>query len=49
MYACKSLKMQGNLCIEFYAQKYERNSIREGAFLLGFPMSSQNWHSMRVS
>src|SRR5258708_30053810 len=21
----------------------------EGAFLLGFPISSQNWHSMRVS
>src|SRR2546428_11638499 len=37
MYACKSLKMQGNLCIEFYAQKCERNSIRGRRIFIGFP------------
>jgi hypothetical protein len=49
MYACKSLKIQGNLCIEFYAQKCEQIAYAEGAFLLGFPISSQNRDSMRVS
>ena len=37
MYACKSLKMQGKLCIEFYAQKCERNSIRGRRIFIGFP------------
>ncbi len=37
MYACKSLKIQGNLCIEFYAQKCERNSIRGRRIFIGFP------------
>jgi len=37
MYACKSLKMQGNLCIEFYAQKCERNSIRGRHIFIGLP------------
>lgn len=37
MHACKSLKMQGNLCIEFYAQKCERNSIRGRRIFIGFP------------
>ena len=37
MYGCKSLKMQGNLCIEFYAQKSERNSIRGRRIFIGFP------------
>jgi len=37
MYACKSLKLQGNLCIEFYAQKCERNSIRGRRIFIGFP------------
>jgi hypothetical protein len=32
-YDCKSLKIQGNLCIAFYAQICERNSItRQGHF-----------------
>jgi hypothetical protein len=48
MYARKSLKIQGSLCMEFYAQKNEIG-YAEGAFLLGFPISSQNRHSMRVS
>jgi hypothetical protein len=37
MYACKSLKMQGILCIEIYAQKCERNSIRGRRIFIGFP------------
>jgi hypothetical protein len=37
MYACKSLKIQGNLCIEFYAQRSERNSIRGRRIFIGFP------------
>jgi hypothetical protein len=37
MYACKSLKMQGNLCIEFYAQKCERHSIGGRRIFIGFP------------
>ena len=37
MYACKPLKIQGNLCIEFYAQKCERNSIRGRRIVIGFP------------
>ena len=37
MYACKSLKIQGNLCIEFYAQKCERNSISGRRIFIGFP------------
>jgi hypothetical protein len=37
MYACKSLKIQGNLCIEFYAQNCERNSIRGRRISIGFP------------
>jgi hypothetical protein len=37
MYACKSLKMHGNLCIEFSAQKCERNSIRGRRIFIGFP------------
>jgi hypothetical protein len=40
MYACKSLKIQGNLCIEFYAQKCERNSIRGRRIFIGFPDKS---------
>src|SRR6266581_4553114 len=36
MYAYKSLKIQDNLCIEFYAQKCERNSIRGRRILIGF-------------
>jgi hypothetical protein len=35
MYACKSFKMQGNLCIEFYAQKCERHSIRGRRIFIG--------------
>jgi hypothetical protein len=37
MYACKSLKIQGNLCSEFYAQKCERNSIHGRRIFIGFP------------
>jgi hypothetical protein len=37
MNACKSMKMQGNLRIEFYAQKCERNSIRGRRIFIGFP------------
>jgi hypothetical protein len=37
MYACKSLKMQGILCIEIYAQKCERDSIRGRRIFIGFP------------
>jgi hypothetical protein len=37
MYACKSLKMRGNLCIELYAQKCERNSIHGRRIFIGFP------------
>jgi hypothetical protein len=37
MHACKSLKMQGNLCIEFYVQKCGRNSIRGRRIFIGFP------------
>ncbi len=37
VYACKSFKIQGNLCIEFYAQKCERNSIRGRRMFIGFP------------
>jgi hypothetical protein len=37
MYARKSFKIQGNLCIEFYAQKCERNSIRGRRIFIGFP------------
>jgi hypothetical protein len=37
MYACKPLKIQGNLCIEFYAQKCERNSRRGRRIFIGFP------------
>jgi hypothetical protein len=37
MYACKSLKIRGNLCIEFYAQKCERNSIRGRRIFIEFP------------
>jgi hypothetical protein len=40
MYACKSLKIQGNPCIEFYAQKCERNSIRGRRIFIGFPDKS---------
>ena len=34
--ACKSLKMQGSLRIEFYAQKCERSSIRGRRIFIGF-------------
>src|SRR5258708_19797048 len=37
MYDCKPLRIQGNLCIEFYAQKCERNSIRGRRIFIGFP------------
>jgi hypothetical protein len=37
MYACKPLKIQDNLCIEFYAQTCERNSIRGRRIFIGFP------------
>ena len=37
MYACKSLNIQGILCIELYAQKCERNSIRGRRIFIGFP------------
>jgi hypothetical protein len=37
MYTCKSLKINGNLCIEFYAQKCKRNSIRGRRIFIGFP------------
>jgi hypothetical protein len=37
MYTCKSLQIQGNLCIEFYAQKCKRNSIRGRRIFIGFP------------
>ena len=37
MYACKSLKIRGNPCIEFYAQKCKRNSIRGRRIFIGFP------------
>jgi len=37
MHSCKSLKMRGNLCIEFYAQKCERNGIRGRRIFIGFP------------
>src|SRR5690348_1008276 len=36
MYTCKSLKIRGNLCIEFYAQKCVRNSIRGRRIFIGF-------------
>jgi hypothetical protein len=36
MYDCKSLKLQENLCIEFCAQKCERNSIRGRRIFIGF-------------
>jgi hypothetical protein len=32
-----SLKIQGNLCMEFYAQKYQRSSIRGRRIFIGFP------------
>src|SRR5260370_42428414 len=31
------IAIQGNLCIEFYAQKCERNSIRGRRIFIGFP------------
>jgi hypothetical protein len=34
---CAEPKIQGNLCIEFYAQKCERNSIRGRRIFIGFP------------
>ena len=37
MHACKSLNIQAKLCIGFYAQKGERNSIRGRGIFIGFP------------
>jgi len=52
MYTCKSLKIQGNLCIEFYAQKCERNSIHGRCIFIRFPAKFSKpafYDSMRVS